>query len=487
MQPTRTQLRFKITVSLALAGLTAAGGAARLGLRVALIERDRMGGECLNSGCVPSKALLAAARRAHLLRAGGAMGVAAGDVAVDYAGVRAHVQGAIAAIAPHDSPERFRTWGVEVIEGEARFTGRREVEVGNRTLRAPRVVIAAGSRPAVPEILGLGGVPFLTNETLFDLAVLPRHLVVLGAGSVGLEMAQAFRRLGAAVTVIEAGQALARDDAEAAATVLQQLAAEGVAVRTGTRASRVSAVPEGVRVETSPGEAVTGSHLLLAVGRRPSLDGLGLDAAGVAAEADGITVDRRRRTTNPAVFAIGDCRAGPRLTHPAGYEGTVAVMNIALGLPAAADFAALPAVTFTDPELAQLGLTEKAARERYGRVRVDRVAFADNDRAVAEGETAGFLKVIRARNRLVGVTAVGAGAGELLLPWSLAMRGKASLWAVSGAVVAYPTRSEASKAAAFAAYEGLIFGRAARGWARALAATRRGAAARLCQAPHRSG
>lgn len=464
-----------VVIGAGAAGLTAAGGAARLGLRVALIERDRMGGECLNSGCVPSKALLAAARRAHLLRAGGAMGVAGGGVAVDYAGVRAHVQGAIAAIAPHDSPERFQAWGVEVIQGEARFVGRRAVEVGDRVLRAPRVVIAAGSRPAVPDIEGLHRVPFLTNETLFDLAVLPRHLVILGAGSVGLEMAQAFRRLGAAVTVIEAGQALARDDAEAVAAVLQQLAAEGVTVRTGTRATRVSAVPEGVRVDTSPGEAVTGSHLLLAVGRRPSLDGLGLDAAGVAAEADGITVDRRRRTSNPAVFAIGDCRAGPRLTHAAGYEGTVAVMNIALGLPAAAD-AALPAVTFTDPELAQLGLTEKAARERYGRVRVDRVAFADNDRAVADGETAGFLKVIRARGRLVGVTVVGAGAGELLLPWTLAMRGKASLWAVSGTVVAYPTRSEASKAAAFAAYEGLIFGRAARGWARVLATARRGAA-----------
>ena len=465
-----------VVIGAGAAGLTAAGGAARFGLRVALIERDRMGGECLNSGCVPSKALLAAARRAHLLRAGGAMGVAGGEIAVDYAGVRAHVQGAIAAIAPHDSPERFRAWGVEVIKGEARFVGRRAVQVGERTLRAPRVVIATGSRPAVPDIEGLGGVPFLTNETLFDLPALPRHLVILGAGSVGLEMAQAFRRLRAAVTVIEAGQALARDDADAAAAVLRQLAAEGVTVRAGTRATRVSAVPDGVRVEVSPGGAVTGSHLLLAVGREPSLDGLGLDAAGAAAGADGIAVDRRRRTSNPAVYAIGDCRAGPRLTHAAGYEGTVAAMNIALGLPAAADFTALPAVTYTDPELAQLGLTEGAARERYGRVRVDRVEFADNDRAVAEGETAGFLKVIRARGRLVGVTIVGAGAGELMLPWSLAMRGKASLRAMSGTVVAYPTRSEASKAAAFAAYEGLIFGRAARGWARALAAARRRAA-----------
>ncbi len=266
------------------------------------------------------------------------------------------------------------------------------------------------------------------------------------------------------------------DDADAARVVLGQLAAEGVEVRAGTRVVQVAPVPEGVRVETTPSGTVTGSHLLLAVGREPSLHGLGLEAAGVAAGADGILVDRRRRTSNPAVSAIGDCRAGPRLTHAAGCEGTVAVMNIALGLPAAADFAALPAVMYTDPELAQLGLTEDAARERHGRVRVDRVEFADNDRAVAENETAGFVKVIRVRGRLVGVTAVGAGAGELVLPWSLAMRGRASLWAISGTVVAYPTRSEASKAAAFAAYEGLVFGRAARGWARALAAARRGAA-----------
>ncbi len=462
-----------IVIGAGAAGLTAAGGAARLGLRVALIERDRMGGECLNTGCVPSKALLAAARRAHLLRSSSAMGVTAGEASVDFAGVQRHVHAAIAAIAPHDSAERFRAWGVEVIHGQARFTGRRSVEVDGRPLAAPRIVVAAGSRPAVPDIEGLQAVPYLTNETLFDLQELPGHLIILGAGAVGLEMAQAFRRLGSAVTVIDAGRPLARDDADAAAIVLQQLASEGVTILGETRALRVAATPEGIRIEVAPGAAIHGSHLLVAVGRTPSLDGLGLAVAGVQATAAGITVDRRRRTSNPHIMAIGDCREGPRLTHAAGYEGGLAVMNVALGLPAAADYAALPSVTYTDPELAQVGLTEASARERHGRVQVQRVEFADNDRAIAEGAVAGFMKMVRVRGRLVGVTIVGGGAGELLLPWSLALRGRASPWAVSGAMVAYPTRSEASKALGFAAYEPLIFGRFGRGWARTLAALRR--------------
>ncbi len=462
-----------IVIGAGAAGLTAAGGTARLGLQVALIERDRMGGECLNTGCVPSKALLAAARRAHLLRSGCAMGVTAGEASVDFAGVRRHVQAAIAAIAPHDSAERFRAWGVEVIHGQARFTGRNSVEVDGRRLAAPRIVVATGSRPAVPDIDGLQTVPYLTNETLFDLQELPRHLIILGAGAVGMEMAQAFRRLGSAVTVVEAGRPLARDDPDAAAVVLQQLAAEGVAIRGETQALRAGAVPEGIRVAVTPGEAVTGSHLLVTTGRRPALDGLGLEAAGVRTTEAGIAVDRRRRTSNPHIMAIGDCRDGPRLTHAAGYEGSLAVMNIALGLPARADYAAMPSVTYTDPELAQAGLTEAAAREQHGRVQVRRVDFADNDRAITEGATAGFMKMVRTRGKLVGVTIVGAGVGELLLPWSLAMRGKASPWTISGATVAYPTRSEASKALGFTAYEALIFSRSARGWARSLAALRR--------------
>ena len=461
-----------IVIGAGAAGLTAAGGCARLGLRVALIERDRMGGECLNTGCVPSKALIAAARRAHGMR-GHAMGVSAAGVEVSFASVRAHVQAAIAAIAPHDSAERFTAWGVEVIQGHACFTGRREVEVAGRRLAAPRIVVAAGSRPLVPGVPGLADTPYLTNETLFDLEDLPRHLLVMGAGAAGLEMAQAFRRLGAAVTVFDEGQPLPRHDPDAVAVVLDQLRAEGVVIHAQACAMAVARVDNAVQVKLAGGTTLNGSHLLVAAGRRPALDGLELQAAGIEASPDGITVDSRRRTSNRHVLAIGDCRAGPRFTHAAGYEGGVAVMAIGFGLPARVDYAALPSVVFTDPELAQLGLTETAARQRHGTVRVLQEAFADNDRAVAEGAGAGFARIVLTGRRVVGATVVGAGVEDLLLPWSLAMRGRAGTWAMGGAVVAYPTRSDISKALGFAAWEDLVFGRAARAWARALAALRR--------------
>ena len=461
-----------IVIGAGAAGLTAAGGCARLGLRVALVERDRMGGECLNTGCVPSKALLAAARRAHGM-GGGGMGVSAGAAKVDFVGVRAHVQNAIAAIAPHDSVERFAAWGVEVIRGDACFAGPREVQVGDRRLSAPRIVVATGSRPAVPDLPGLADVPYLTNETLFDLAELPRHLVVLGAGASGLEMAQAFRRLGSDVTVLGNGQPLPRHDPDAAAAVVRQLESEGVVVRAGVQAAAASRVKGCIRVALADGGTVMGSHLLVAIGRRPVLEGLGLQAAGITASPGGIQVDRRRRTSNSHVLAIGDCREGPRFTHAAGYEGSIAVTAIGFGLPAKVDYAALPSVIYTDPELAQLGLTETEARRRHKRVRVVQEPFAGNDRAIADGAAAGFARVVLVGRRVAGVTIVGAGAGDLLLPWSLAMRGKASTWAIGEAVVAYPTRSDITKALGFAAWEDVVFGQAARLWARSLAAIRR--------------
>ncbi len=460
-----------IVIGAGAAGLTAAGGCARLGLRVALIERDRMGGECLNTGCVPSKALLAAGRRAHAMR-GGAMGVSSTGAEVSFAGVRAHIQGAIAAIAPHDSVERFTAWGVEVMHGEACFTGPRTVRVGDRVLSAPRIVVATGSRPLVPELPGLASVPYLTNETLFGLEELPRHLIVLGAGAMGIEMAQAFRRLGSEVTVLESGNPLPQYDADAVAVVLSQLALEDVVLRAGVAVASVGMADGGVRVVLADGGSVLGSHLLIATGRRAALDGLGLEAAGIRASPGGIEVDRRRRTSNPHVLAIGDCRVGPRLTHAAGYEGNLAVMAIGFGIPAAG-YAALPSVIYTDPELAQLGLTETEARRRYKRVRVVRERFADNDRSVADGTAAGFARVVLAGRRIVGVTIVGSGAGELLLPWSLAMRGRASTWAMGGAIVAYPTRSDITKALGFAAWDAVLFGRLTRAWARGLAALRR--------------
>ncbi len=460
-----------VVIGAGAAGLTAAGGAAMFGLRVALVEAGAMGGECLHTGCVPSKALIAAAARAHSGRQGGRLGVTLGPPDVDFAAVREHVAGAIAELAPADSQQRFEAMGVTVIRARARFLDPVTLQAGNHRLRAPRTVIATGSRPSLPPIEGLAEAGPLTNETLFDLATLPSHLLVLGSGPIGLEMAQAFRRLGSAVTVIDPGVPLARDDRDAANVVVKQLQAEGVRFVHDT-AQRVERHP-GVIVRCAGGEAIAGSHLLVATGRRANTEALDLAAAGVLEGADGIVVDARRRTSNHRIHAIGDCRAGPRFTHLAGYEGALVAREVALGAPARMDWRALPRVTYTDPELAQAGLTEAEARDRHGDVTVTSEPFARNDRAVTEADTAGFLKLVHARGKVVGVTIVGAHAGELLLPWTQIIGGKASSFALMSAVVAYPTRSEISKAAAFAAWQPAIFGTWPRRWARAVAATRR--------------
>ena len=460
-----------IVIGAGSAGLTAAGGAAMFGLKVALIEAGAMGGECLNTGCVPSKALLAAAARAQDARDGARLGVRA-TPAVDWTGVRAHVDGAIAAIAPHDSQERFEAMGVEVIRTRARFLDGRTLLAGNRRLTAPRIVIATGSKPAMPPIPGLADIPCLTNETLFALDALPGHLLILGAGAVGIEMAQAFRRLGAAVTVIAHDAPLGREDPEAAAVVLARLHDEGVAFETGA-CTAVAGRAGAITVALADGKTVTGTQLLIATGRHANVADLDLAAAGIDAGEHGIVVDARRRTSNRRVFAIGDCRAGPRFTHVAGYEGSLVALQVALGVPSRVDWRALPRVLYTDPEIAQIGLTEAEARARYGKVETTREAFADNDRAVAEGRTEGFLKLIRRGRRVVGVTIVGAHAGDLLLPWAQVIVGKATTFALGAAIVAYPTRSEIAKATAFAAWSPIVFGAAPKRWAALLARSRR--------------
>lgn len=299
-----------IVIGAGAAGLTAAGGCAMFGLKVALIERGRMGGECLNTGCVPSKALIAAAARVHAVRTADRLGVRTDAVSIDFAGVRAHVDAAIARIAPHDAPARFEKLGVEVIAAEARFLDGRSVRAGERVLAAPRIVIATGSRPRVPAIPGLDATPFLTNETLFELGTLPRHLAILGGGSIGIEMAQAFRRLGSEVTVIESGRCLAGADREAAALVLSRLRDEGVGFIEQGRVTEVGRHGTEIRLRLEAGPGLLVSHLLVAVGRAPIVDSLDLAAAGIDAGPDGIRVDARRRTSNRRVFAIGDCREG---------------------------------------------------------------------------------------------------------------------------------------------------------------------------------
>lgn len=432
-------------------GLSVAAAAAAFGVPVVLIEKHRMGGDCLNTGCVPSKALIAAARRAHLVRTSGAFGIEA-TVTVDFTKVRAHVHEVIATIAPNDSVERFRGLGVRVIKGEARFVGPKTVRVGDTTIQARRFVIATGSRPALPSIPGLERLPYLTNETVFNLEQCPRHLLVIGAGPIGLELGQAFRRLGAQVTVLEAAAPLAKDDPECASVVLDQLAREGIDIRTGVTVARMDTGPAGVRAVLQMGageEAIDASHVLVAAGRRAVVEGLGLDAAGISCGRNGIVVDKGLRTTNRHVYAVGDIAGGPQFTHAANYHAGLVIRNALFRLPVSADDSLIPRVTFTDPELAHAGLTEAQARARHGAVRVARWPYRENDRAQAERETHGHIKVVMsARGRILGATIVGTDAGELISTWALAVERRMNIRAMTGVVVPYPTRAEIGKRAA---------------------------------------
>lgn len=437
-------------------GLSVAAAAARLGVRVALVEKGRMGGDCLNFGCVPSKALIAAARRASL--AGERLGVTYGPPKVDFAAVRHHLQSVIAAIAPHDSEERFAALGCTVIREAAHFIAPDRVAAGERIIRARRFVIATGSSPAIPGIPGLAVTPFLTNETIFDLETLPAHLIVLGGGPIGCELGQAFRRLGSRVTIVS-HSFLKRDDPELAAVVLDSLRRDGVEMRRDSLV-RVSGTDAGIAAHTAGGETLRGSRLLIAAGRRPNIDGLGLVAAGIAATPQGIVVDRRLRTANRRVYAIGDVTGRALFTHMAGYDAGIVIRHALFRLPVRARADITPWCTFTAPELAQVGFTEAAARAAgHGDIRVITGKFADNDRARTEGETEGLIKIVAAKGgRILGVGIVGPHAGDLIQPWCLALSRNLKLSALAGYIAPYPTLGEATKRAAGAFYEPALFG-----------------------------
>ncbi len=442
------------------AGLSVAAGAAQLGARTVLFERAEMGGDCLNYGCVPSKALLAAAHRAQNVRESGVFGIECPPPEIDFPAVMRHVHGVIAEIAPHDSVTRFEGLGVRVIKSDARFTGRNEVGGGGFRVRAKRIVIATGSTAALPPIPGLSDVPFLTNETIFSLTQRPVRLLVIGGGPIGIELAQAFRRLGSQVTVVEGAAILQKDDLEYVDILRQRLRAEGVVIREGAAITCVKSMQGGVAVTLKKDdEQIEGTHLLVAVGRKPRLDGLDLERAGVAVSRQGITVDERLRTSNRRIYAIGDVNGGPQFTHIAGYQAGIVVRNALFRLPATVDYRALPWVTYTDPELAHVGLTESKARNRFGdKVRIVKSTFAINDRACAERETDGGIKVVTHSNGIVvGVTILGSNAGELIAPWALMIAQRQKLKALAGVIFPYPTRSEVSKAVASAFYTPKLF------------------------------
>ena len=451
-------------------GLAVAAGAAQMGAEVVLVERGIMGGDCLNVGCVPSKSLLAAARIADLWRRGAGLGIAYARPRIDFAAVADSVQRVIAEIAPNDSAERFEGLGVRVLRAEARFTSPRTVHARGVEIRPRRFVIATGSQPAVPPIPGLDDVPYLTNETVFANHDLPEHLIVIGGGPIGIEMAQAHRRLGARVTVLDVGPLLPRDDPELSAILAGRLSSEGIVVRPGIEIADIGRTEKTVAVRLASGERISGSHLLVAAGRRPTIEGLDLAAAGIAATAQGITVDARLRTTNRRVFAIGDVVGGPQFTHVALYHAGIVIRNALFRIPAKVDYRALPWVTYTDPELAQVGLTEAGSRAIEGVPRVLRWRFAENDRAQTERETEGMVKVVtRGNGHILGASILGAGAGDLILPWALAISQKLKIGALANLIVPYPTRGEASKRAAGSYYTPTLFSARTRRLVRLLA------------------
>lgn len=439
-------------------GLSVAAGAVQMGADVTLLEGHKMGGDCLNFGCVPSKALIASGKAAWAQSHSSKYGIADVTPKVDYAAAKDHVADVIAQIEPNDSVERFEGLGVRVIQEYGEFISPTEVKAGDNIITARRVVISTGSSPLVPPIPGLDNVPHVTNETLFDQRIQPDHLLVIGGGPIGLEMAQTYRRLGSKVTVIEGLKALGKDDPEMAEIVLENLRGEGVDIAEDALAQEIRGEVGAIEVETKDGGIFKGTHLLMAVGRKPNIDKLNLKAAGIETTRAGIKVDAGMRTTNKKVYAIGDVAGGLQFTHVAGYHAGLIIRSALFGLPTKQRTDHIPWATYTDPELAQVGLTEAQAREAHGdKLEVARFHFNHNDRAIAERKTAGLIKVMVVKGRPVGVSIAGYQAGELINLWALVIANKLKMSAVANMVAPYPTVGELNKRAAGAYFSPRLF------------------------------
>ncbi|AXT27170.1 dihydrolipoamide dehydrogenase [Ruegeria sp. AD91A] len=439
-------------------GLSVAAGASQMGADVILLEGHKMGGDCLNFGCVPSKALIASGKvaygQAHSIR----FGVADTIPQVDYAAVKDHVHDVIAQIEPMDSQQRFEGFGVKVIREYGAFISSEKVQAGDHVISARRIVIATGSSPLVPPIPGLDTVPYYTNETIFDLRERPDHLLIIGGGPIGMEMAQAHIRLGSKVTVVEGLTALGKDDPEAASVVLDTLRSEGVDIHENALVAQVRGTEGAVEVVTENGDIHRGSHLLIAAGRKANIERLNLDVAGIDRTRTGLRTDDALRTTNRRVYAIGDVAGGLQFTHVAGYHAGVIIRSALFGLPSRAKTAHIPWATYTDPELAQVGLTEAQARKAHGeKLEIARFDYHHNDRAIAERKTEGFIKVIVVKGRPVGVTIVGHQAGELINLWSLALANNLKMGQIAAMVSPYPTIGELNKRVAGAYFSPRLF------------------------------
>ena len=422
-------------------GLSVAAGAVQMGASVVLLEGHLMGGDCLNFGCVPSKALLHAGREG-----------------MDWQAAKTHVRATIATIEPHDSQERFEGLGVRVIREFGRFISPTEVQAGDHVIQARRFVVSTGSRPFVPPIPGLDAVPYETNETIFELAEAPKHLLIIGGGPIGLEMAEAHRALGCEVTVIEGAKALGKDDPELAAQVLDSLRGQGIVLEEDAMAKEVRGTAGAIEVEAQDGRIFKGSHLLVAVGRKANVDKLNIEAAGIEPTRTGLKVDAGLRTTNRRVYAIGDAAGGLMFTHVAGYHAGVIIRSMLFGLPSKAKTHHIPWATYTSPELAQVGLTEAQAREQHGDgLEVIRFDFAGNDRAIATQQTQGLIKAMVVKGRPVGVSIVGPNAGELINFWAMVLANGLKMSNVAAMVSPYPTLMEVNKRVAGAYFTPRLF------------------------------
>jgi pyruvate/2-oxoglutarate dehydrogenase complex dihydrolipoamide dehydrogenase (E3) component len=448
-------------------GLSAAAGAAMLGLDVVLFEKGEMGGDCLNSGCVPSKALISAAKYAAAARESADYGVTTGEPVTDWQKVKKHIRSAIDTIAPADSQERFEGLGVTVIREHAHFSAPDRITSPTATVKARRIVVATGSRAFIPPVPGLDRVDYLTNETIFEIDELPPHLIILGGGPIGIEMAQAFRRLGSEVTVIEMGRILAKSDEAHAGIAATVLRGEGVRLLERHKAANVSRSGESIVVDAegeNGREIVQGSHLLVATGRKPVLDGLHLEDGNVEVDGSGVRVsDKLRSVSNKRVWALGDVAGKGQFTHLAGWHASVLVRRAFFKQGSTSSSLPLPAVTYTSPEVAQVGMIEAEAREAYGdEVEISTFAYDENDRAIAEGKTTGECKLVLRKGKLVGASIVGEGAGDTIQLVGYAMSNGMKLSSLTNFISPYPTRTEVVKRAASAHFSETVFGKPAR-------------------------
>lgn len=444
-------------------GLSFAAGAVQMGASVILVERAKMGGDCLNYGCIPSKALIAASRFAQEFKRSRDFGWSHKSSHVDFQRVHAHVHQVIAAIAPHDSMERFENLGVKIINREGCFRDANTFETQSHIIQAKRYIIATGSSPFVPPIEGLRGIPYYTNETIFDLQELPKHLVVIGGGPIGIEMAQAFRRLGSSVIILEAFSALPKDDPEFTEQLIQILHEEGIVLKEHVMITRIKQKDNHAQITYKDTDqkthTVMASHILVATGRRPNIQELNLSAAGIDSTPKGIKVDKNLRTSNPRVYAIGDCIGGYQFTHVAAYHAGLVLRNSIFRLPVKVQTSAIPWVTYTDPELAHVGAMEAQLIQEKVPHKVLKFSFQENDRAQTEHRTTGNIKVlVTPKGHVLGATILGAHAGELIFPWIMAIQNRLKIASIVNSIAPYPTLTEVSKGAAGTFYTEKIFG-----------------------------